>query len=101
MFALEAVQLDQGASGKYWSQPKEMAARAFSSFMQDKLEGAQRRNTYLVSMADNQVYKAMGEPHRPFPEGEERSRVNAAFERLFTVLRERDVLAKALELLAA
>lgn len=98
MFALEAMHLDQGVSGKYWSSPREMAARAFSSFMQDKLDTAQRKNTYLVSMADNEAYKAMGEPHRPFPEGAERAQVNAAFEKLFTVLRDREVLAKALAL---
>lgn len=101
MFAMESVSLDQGSSGKYWSSPREMAARAFSSFMQDKLEGAGRRNTYLVSMADNEAYKALGEPHRPFPEGPERDRINTAFETLFTVLRERDVLAKALSLIEA
>lgn len=101
MFAMESVSLDQGSSGKYWSSPREMAARAFSSYMQDKLEGSGRRNTYLVSMADNDAYKMLGEPSRPFPEGAERDRINGAFEKLFTVLREHDTLAKALALVEA
>ena len=101
MFAIESIHLDQGASGKYWSSPREMAARAFSSYLQDKLEGAGRQNTYLVSMADNEAYKALGEPSRPFPESEERERINAAFEKLFTVMRDQDVLAKALALFEA
>lgn len=101
MFALEATHLDQGVAGKYWSATHEMAARAFSSFVQDKLEGAGRQNTYLVSMADNKIYKALGEPGRPFPEDDERARINEAFEKLFTVLRDRDVLAKAMALFQA
>lgn len=98
MFALEATDLDRGVAGKYWSAPHELAARAFSSYIEDKLAGAGRQNTYLVSMANNKVYQALGLPSRPFPEGGDRERINGAFDRLFTALRERDVLAKALEL---
>lgn len=101
MFHKDAVDMDEGVSAKYWSSPKEMAARAFSAWAQDKLEAAGRRNTYLVSMADNEAYKAMGMPHRPFPENEERARIVAAFDRFVATIRDRGDLAKALALLAA
>lgn len=101
LFLKDAVDLDRGVSGKYWSQPKEMAARAFSAWCQDKLEQQGRRNTYLVAMADNAAYRAMGMPDRPFPESDERDRIVAAFDKFLGVLRDRGDLAKALALMAA
>jgi len=81
-FSHEALQLDGGKRYKYWSQPKEMMARAFQSYCEDKLEGrTDRKNDYLSSMADNKYYKdpILGDAF-PFPEGQERTRINAAFD---------------------
>jgi hypothetical protein len=95
-FMFDAITLDQGAAGKYWSSTHEMAARAFSSYMEDKLHDAKRSNTYLVSDANNAAYRRRGEPWCPFPESEERDRTNAAFDKLFEIIRKDDVLAKAM-----
>ena len=92
-FMLDALDLDQQDPGKYWSQPRELAARAFSSYIEDKLQSAGRKNTYLVVDANNRAYVE----HRPFPDGEERARINAAFDHLFELMRKGRVLAKAME----
>lgn len=101
LFLSDATDMDEGVSGKYWSAPKEMAARAFSAWAQDRLAEKGQRNTYLVSMADNEAYRAMGMPHRPFPEKAERERINAAFDTFMAQVRGRGDLAKALALMMA
>lgn len=97
-YMLDSMNLDEGEAGKYWSATHEMGARAFSSFIEDKLHGAGRKNTYLVDRSNNAAYRAMGSTSRPFPEAEERERINAAFEQLFEAIKSEDVLAKALAL---
>ena len=99
-FLQDAAELDQGEAGKYWSSVREMGARAFSGYVQDRLASANRSNTYLASQADNDAYLRQGLPYRPFPAGEERARINAAFDRLFGLMRDRQVLAKALAIAA-
>ena len=92
-YALEAGRLDQ--NGKtFWTQGKEMAARAFQSYVEDRLAQRDRRNDYLSTMADNKYYDC-----KPYPEGEERVRINAAFDKLFDALRASGGLAKAMGLL--
>jgi hypothetical protein len=92
-YLMDAVALDQGDTGKYWSAPHEMAARAFSAYVEDKLHAQGRKNTYLVYGANNRHYAGSGA--RPFPDRDERERVNGAFDKLFEALREDDTLAKA------
>lgn len=93
-FAMEAQKLDNGAIGKYWSKPHEMAARAFQSYVEDKLASQGRRNDYLSAKADNKYYRMDGTS--PFPEGEERTRINAAFDKLIAAMQADNSLAKAL-----
>ena len=90
-FAHHAVLLDKGVPGKYWSSTRELAARAFQSYVEDTLARQQRRSDYLSAGADNRIY--LGD--KPFPEGEERTRINAAFDRLIGVMRQRRTLEKA------
>ncbi|WP_428383766.1 LPD1 domain-containing protein [Nevskia ramosa] len=92
-FYAESVRLDNGEAGKYWSQIIEMGARAFQSYMEDKLESAGRKNDYLSAMADNKFYQLSEE--KPYPEGEERTRINAAFDQFFAGMREGKVLENA------
>lgn len=101
-FALEARKLDQGKSTSYWGTPKEMAARAFSAYCEDRLSAQGRKNDYLSSHADNKFYQdpIFGDS-KPFPEGEERTRINAAFDRLFAAMAESNTFAKALAMLEA
>lgn len=95
-FAYEAVQLDTGETEKYWSKTRELAARAFQSWTEDTLAAAGRKNDYLSVFADNKHYvdPIFGNTY-PFPEGEERQRINKAFDRLFAVVKANGSLAKA------
>ena len=95
-FDKEAVNLDGGVAGKYWSKPRELMARAFQSYVEDKLEGQGRKNDYLSAFADNKYYaNGLFGPEYPFPQGQERADINAAFDGLFNALRESGTLAKA------
>lgn len=101
-FRLEALKLDQGGS-VYWMQTHEMAARAFQAWVEDRLSDQGRRNDYLSSMADNRYHvdPLFGIEWKPFPEGEERTRINAAFDRLVAAMQASNTLAKAMAMLAA
>lgn len=95
-FYAEAVTLDSGEKGKYWSQMAEMSARAFQAYMEDRMAANGRKNDYLSALADNIHYKdPLFGDQKPFPEGDERKRINAAFESFFESLRNEKVLEKA------
>lgn len=96
-FMAEAQILDAGSAGKYWSTVEEMAARAFQSYLEDRLADQDRRNDYLSAFADNKFHvdPLFGIEWKPYPEGEERTRINAALDDLFAVLREEQVFEKA------
>jgi hypothetical protein len=64
-----------------------MAARAFSAYLEDKLAKDGRKNTYLASPSDDE---------RAYPQGEERVRINAAFDGVFKELKNAQVFEKAL-----
>lgn len=101
-FALEARVLDQG-DASYWSTTEEMAARAFQSWIEDRLADKGRRNDYLSSLADNRYHfdPLTGMQWKPYPEGEERERINAAFDRFVAAVKSSNTLAKALEVMGA
>lgn len=95
-FKAEAVILDKGVTGKYWSSDDELASRGFQAYLEDSLAKADRRNDYLSAFADNKYYVDPFEgDKKPFPEGEERKRINAAFDKLFEVIRSQQILEKA------
>lgn len=87
-FALEATKLD-GGSGTYWAKPRELAARAFHAFVEDRLRDRGRQCDYLAAYGDNKYYRdpIFGDK-KPYPEGEERERINAAFDEYIEALRE-------------
>ena len=84
-------------SKEYWSSTHEMAARAFSSYIEDTLAEQGRKNDYLAYAADNKFYP----DGNPYPEGEERKRINAAFKKLFEVIRENNAIEKAVAIVDA
>jgi hypothetical protein len=77
-----------------------MFARAFQSYLEDTLQSQGRRNDYLSSFADNKYhYDAIfGIQWKPYPEGEERVKINQAFGELVEALRDDGTLAKALSM---
>ena len=74
--------------GTYWTNPQEMFARAFESYINDKLKDKDQRSDYLVHSTSNEGYKMFADPDTgespaPYPEGEERARINKAFDNFF------------------
>ena len=88
-FLANADELCGGKKG-YWNKKSEMFARAFESYVKDKLEAAGRRNDYLVAGTTHPM---------AYPQGEERKRINAAFDKLIKALVKTKTIKKALETL--
>ncbi len=80
-----SIDLDKTRTGDYYSKPEEMAARAFSSYIEDKAAERKQRSDYLSAKSDNKHFAHIGA--KPYPESEERASINAAFDRLFDALR--------------
>ncbi len=79
-FLKNAMHLDKTRLKDYYSSPEEMMARAFEAYVHDKLESRGHKSQYLGAKAHNKHYEAFD--MKPFPEGEERSAMNSAFETL-------------------
>lgn len=47
-FFNRSVRLDRGSKGKYWSSTKELTARVFEAYIEDKLRQDGRKSDYLV-----------------------------------------------------
>lgn len=97
-FLSDANDLDLNGSGgfkNYWSTTHEMAARAFSAYLEDTLKDMGRQNDYLAYASENKYYPE----GKPYPEGEERKRINAAFKKLFEVVNEQKAIQKAIDIL--
>ncbi|QCJ45416.1 hypothetical protein FAY30_26040 (plasmid) [Bacillus sp. S3] len=78
-----SISLDKNKVGKYWSANLELTARAFESFIQDKLKDAGRRSDYLVAGTRDGL---------AFPMGEEREAINKKFEEIFKFIKELKIL---------
>jgi len=80
-FAMEAKKMDQARAGDYWSEPHEMAARAFAAYVEDKVAESGGQSDFLVYRAHGGIIIPMidGFVARPYPEGKEREALNAAF----------------------
>jgi Large polyvalent protein-associated domain 1 len=75
-------------SSKYWTEPHELFARAWETYIFDKLERAGRSNNYLTS--DNYFQKIRirtGESICVYPEGLERVHSFDLFEKLISVIK--------------
>lgn len=83
----QAHRMDSTQTANYYSEPHEMFARAFEAYVADKLHEKGIRSDYLVSRrkTDNAAYAAYD--LKPYPEGEERKSINAAFDRFFVALK--------------
>lgn len=93
---------DANQLGDYWKRPHELAARAFESYVQDRLEGAGRSNPYLVDGTTTRynltrVVKGREvEGIEAYPQGKERENINTAFDALFAAVRTHGTLRKAM-----
>lgn len=86
----EAWRIDQGSATNYWSTPHEMIARAFESYIYDRLKDVEARNDFLSFEKHNLRPEYMAFGVKPYPEGAERESMNAAFRRLFDALSTRE-----------
>lgn len=80
---------DRMRSGPYWSLPEEMGARAFESWLIDRLEHLGILNDYLVNITGEDVYAAearlmgLDEDRYPYPKECEMPDIRRAFMGLF------------------
>lgn len=94
-----AEALDGESATPYHALVEEGFARAWESFIEDKLHAAGRRNSYLVD-GTREHYETLhdvdGEPAQPYPQGAERERINVAMEKLCAALRANKHFEKAM-----
>jgi len=96
-YAIEAKKLDQARVGDYWSEPHEMAARAFAAYIEDKIKGKGNQSDFLVYRAHGEIIVPMidGFIAIPYPEKEERTTINKEFDKMFKVIRKQKELRKS------
>jgi hypothetical protein len=90
-YAIEARKMDQARTGDYWSNPEEMAARAFASYVEDGVAKAGGQSDFLVYHAHGGILLPMidGFVARPYPEGAERTALNNAFDKFVSILEQK------------
>lgn len=93
-YAMDAKRIDQGSATDYWTTPHEMAARAFSAYVEDKLPG---KSDFLSYGSNNAMPEYRIFNVRPFPEGAERQAINQAFDEFVGALQTRET-EKGIEL---
>ena len=80
---LKASKARETAGGKpYWATPWEMFARAFESYVMDRLAANAARNDYLVSPMKRESAAELHAEGYAYPMGEERKAINRAFDTL-------------------
>lgn len=89
-YAMAAKSIDQGRASDYWSTPHEMAARAFQSYVLDKIAEQGGESDFLTYGPENVVVPTPWGWKRPFPAGAERKEINAAFDALFATIQTRE-----------
>lgn len=89
-----AAKLDATRSKPYWTTYHELAARAFSSYVEDKLAAKKQKSDYLSWGAANADNKYGYGDYKPFPEGDERTQLNEKFDKLLDAMREAKILHK-------
>lgn len=91
-YAIEAKKMDQARASNYWSDPKEMAARAFAAYVEDKIAEKGGQSDFLVYHAHGGILLPMidGFIARPYPEGAEREAINKEFDKFISTIQTRE-----------
>jgi hypothetical protein len=89
-FAQQAQALSGKSANGYWARPTEMFARAFESWVFDRVTAMGARSDYLVHGVEADRFAGGGYKGNPYPTGEERARINAAFEKLVGTIQTRE-----------
>lgn len=86
VFFQNAIELDKGREGKYWSSNRELAARAFEQYVYFKIEEKGYRNDYLVFSPFHSM---------AYPSDDERVAIFRQFDELFKVLKCHSILKRS------
>jgi hypothetical protein len=89
-YAAEAQKLVGKSSKGYWTRPTEMFARAFESYIFDKIKAMGGRSDYLVHGVESDRYAGGNYKGNPYPVGVERATINSAFDKLFQTLKTKE-----------
>ena len=93
-FAIEALRCDGDDPKKpYFTKPCELFARAFESYVFDKIKANGGRSDYLVASVDNVAWAPV--KMKPYPEGKEREHFNGLFDKFFEVAHQHDFIKAA------
>lgn len=84
----------QALSGKsvdgYWVRPTEMFARAFESWVFDRVTAMGAKSDYLVHGVEEDRFAGGAYKGNPYPTGDERARINAAFDKLAQTIKTKE-----------
>lgn len=76
------------ALGPYWARPHELFARAFESFIHDKIVGEGNRSDYLTHPSNRDA--GATNPRFPYPAAGERKTINGAFDQFVDALQHKE-----------
>ena len=85
-YSQEASKLSGKSSEGYWQRPTEMFARAFESYVFDRLKTEGIQSDYLVHGVEPERYADETYKGNPYPAGTERDAINAAIGKLVSTL---------------
>lgn len=91
-FKMDANRLDSGRLGSYWQLDTEMLARAFQGYIEDKVKEKQGYSPFLNYGPEGAALITPWGVSFVFPRGEERKRINQAFDELFELMRRKGIL---------
>lgn len=89
-YANQAQALSGKSENGYWTRPTEMFARAFESWVFDRVTAMGARSDYLVHGVEEDRFAGGAYKGNPYPAGEERARINAAFDKLATTVKTKE-----------
>ena len=91
-----SLRLDEVRSNAYWSTDTEMTARAFESYVIEKLKDQGQANDYLANIVSQDYWEAqeaLGQQDSesyPYPQAAEIPEIRAAYDRLFETIETRE-----------
>lgn len=89
-FVMNAKELDQGRGQDYWTQPHELAARAFQGYIEDKIAEQGGKSPFLNYAPEGAGILTPWGVKRPFPTGAERKAINSAFDNLVSTIQTKE-----------
>jgi hypothetical protein len=88
----QALSGKSGAKG-YWARPTELFARSFEAYVFDKIKERGNKSQYLVQGVEENRFPAELYGGNPYPTGEERAKIDAAYDKLFQTVDVRGIEA--------